>query len=271
MEGNTGSLSILSRYFTIWLKLTENSFISWFSSRLDTVLFLTAKIMRFGFFVFFLLTIFYKTKSLSGYSVDQIVIFYLTYNLIDTAAQLLFREVYRFRSLVVSGDFDLVLVKPVNPLFRSLAGGADPLDLVMLLFYIGGLIYSVNRLPLPISLVQIITYMILVFNGLVIAAAFHILVLSLAVVTTEIDHAILIYRDLVSMGRLPVDVYSAQLRAVLTFIIPVGVMMTFPVKVLLGLMDIKYAVISVLFGLIFLFISIGVWKISLRGYSSASS
>jgi len=42
-------------------------------------------------------------------------------------AQLLFRDVYRFRPKVVSGDFDLILVKPINPLFRVLLGGADPL------------------------------------------------------------------------------------------------------------------------------------------------
>ena len=56
--------------------------------------------------------------------------------LIDVISQFLFREVYRFRPLVVSGEFDLVLVKPVSSLFRSLAGGADVIDLITIPPYV---------------------------------------------------------------------------------------------------------------------------------------
>ena len=38
--------------------------------------------------------------------------FYLSFSLVDTIAQLFFREVYRFRPLIVSGDFDLPSSNP---------------------------------------------------------------------------------------------------------------------------------------------------------------
>ena len=45
----------------------------------------------------------------------QMLVFYLCFNIVDTIGQLLFREVYRFRSLIVTGGLDMVLVKPLNP------------------------------------------------------------------------------------------------------------------------------------------------------------
>ena len=200
----------------------------------------------------------------------QAVIFYLTYNLIDTTAQLFFREVYRFRQQVVSGDFDLVLVKPSSPLFRALAGGADPLDLFMLIPYVGSLVYAVSRLgTIEISTVGL--YVLLLINGFLIATGFHILVLALAVVTTEIDHAIMIYRDITSMARLPVDIYREPLRSLITFVVPVGVMMTFPAKALFGLLSPGFTAIALMVGILFFFVSVRVWRCALTKYASASS
>ena len=172
--------------------------------------------------------------------------------------------------MVVSGDFDLVLVKPMNPLFRALAGGADPLDLFMLVPYVGSLIYVAMRLG-SLSFLNLSLYVLLLMNGFLIATGFHILVLALAIMTTEIDHTIMIYRDLTSMGRVPVDIYREPLRGIITFIIPVGVMMTFPVKAFFGLLSPFVVVLSLGLGIFFLLLCLRIWRYSLRQYASASS
>ncbi len=252
------------------MTLTFNSFQTSLTSRTSAFLFLTGKLLRFVLFGVFLFALFAKTSRIADYSVLQAVIFYLTYNLIDTTAQLFFREVYRFRQQVVSGDFDLVLVKPSSPLFRALAGGADPLDLFMLIPYVGSLVYAVSRLgTIEISTVGL--YVLLLINGFLIATGFHILVLALAVVTTEIDHAIMIYRDITSMARLPVDIYREPLRSLITFVVPVGVMMTFPAKALFGLLSPGFTAIALMVGILFFFVSVRVWRCALTKYASASS
>lgn len=263
-------MKTLGRYFYLWSRLSINSFLVALASRFSALLFLVGKILRFGFFIIFLVALFSHTQLIANYNLTQAIMFFLTFNLIDTATQLFFREVYRFRQLVVSGDFDLVLVKPMNPLFRALAGGADPLDLLMLIPYIAAIIITTTRLG-NISLTGVLLYLLLILNGFLIATGFHILVLALAVVTTEIDHAIMIYRDLTSMGRVPVDVYREPLRSIITFVIPVGIMMTFPVKALLGLVTPVFVLTSFIIGTVFLLISVRVWRYALSFYSSASS
>lgn len=260
----------MKKYLSLWLKLTLNSFQTALTNRFSAGMFFVGKLLRFVFFLIFIISLFAKTEFLASYSVTQTIFFFLTYNILDTATQLFYREVYRFRPMVVSGDFDLVLVKPASPLFRALAGGADPLDLFMMIPYIGALIYVASMLQ-DLSLVTVSSYLVLLFNGFFIATGFHVLVLALAIVTTEIDHTIMIYRDLVSMGRVPIDIYHEPLRSILTFVIPVGLMMTFPAKALMGLLTPQIVIISLGISFVFFSLCLKLWRYALTQYSSASS
>ncbi len=258
------------REFHIWLHYSNNSFQQVLSQRATIIIFMTGKILRIALFLIFLNFVFGSTRNLAGYSREQIIFFYLSFNLIDTLAQLLFREVYRFRPLVVSGGLDGILVKPINPLLRVLLGGADVLDFVMLiLIIITTLWYGVTFLAPSLS--QWMLYGLLIINGLAIAASFHIFVLGLGIITTSVDHLINIYRDLTSMLRIPADVYIEPIRFLITFILPLGIMITFPAKALMGLLSPLLIVLSVILSLISIFVSLAFWHYSLRHYQSASS
>lgn len=256
--------------FKIWLKYTNNSFQQILTNRYLVVIFMSGKILRIALFLIFLHFVFKGTNGIAGYSRDQIIFFYLSFNLVDSLAQLFFREVYRFRSLVISGNLDYVLVKPINPLVRVLLGGGDIMDLMMLVL--------IGIITLWFGLANITTnpflwlfYLLMVFNGLLIAAAFHIFVLGVGVITTAIDHLIMVYRDFTSMLRIPVDLYIEPIRFLLTFAIPLGIMITFPAKSLMGLLSLQFIVISIAFSLVALFLSLKFWSWSLKRYSSASS
>lgn len=260
-------------YIRIWKRLTLSSFQTSFTSQIGAIIFTIGKIIRFIFFLLLVLLIVTKTKALAGYNLNQSLIFYLTFNVIDSLTQLLFRDVYRFREKIVSGDFDLTLSKPSSPLFRILLGGTDPLDLIAIIPYLILLIIFITFFATEsfFSPLFLIYYFILIINSLIIAASFHIFVLSLGILTTEIDHSIMIYRDLTSMGRFPIDIYKEPLRGFITFIIPVGMMMTFPPKALFGLLSPAIIVLSGAIGMSFLFLSLKLWRFSLSQYSSASS
>ena len=262
-------LKTFSRYLTIWWLMSRNSFISVFYAKIALVIFLTGKILRFIFFTGFLIFLIQGTKNLAGYDLHQTLFFFLTFNLIDVSAQFLFREVYRFRPKVVSGDFDLILIKPVNALFRSLMGGADVIDLITIPPLIYGIFYVAKFLN-P-SLLHTTFYLLLIFNSLLIATAFHIVVLSLGIITFEIDHLIMIYRDLTSLGRFPVDIYREPVRAIITYLIPVGIMITLPAKALMGLVSPIGVAASFGLGIAAVFLATKFWYFALKKYSSASS
>lgn len=239
-------------------------------ARLGIIFFLLGKILRFLMFFFFVYFLVYKTKVLKGYGVNQAVFFYLTFNIVDTISQLLFREVYRFRPLVISGELDTVLIKPFHPFLRILVGGVDFLDLLMLIPYLLLTLFFAFKIG-PLSLINLFFYLSLLINALILASAFHIFVLALGIITTEVDHAIMIYRDLTSLGRLPMEIYQEPIRSIFTFIVPVGVMMSFPSKALFGLLSPRLILFSFLLSFLLLTMSLKFWRLAIKKYQSWGS
>lgn len=234
------------------------------------MIFFVSKLLRYGLFLVFLFLLMNGVKNLGGYTREQIIIFYLVFNIIDTLGQLLFREVYYFRPLVISGNFDMVLTKPFNPLIRVLLGGPDLIDTGIFVILVGALVYTLSNF-VRLDSFLIFYFVLMIINSLLITAAFHISVLAIGILTLSVDHLIMIYRDLSSLMRIPVDIFTNPLRTLLTFIIPIGIMFTFPAKVLFGLLSWQLILISFLFGVVSLFLSLKFWNYSLRQYQSASS
>jgi ABC-2 type transport system permease protein len=256
-------------YFKIWWMMSRNAFLTVIVNRLGFSIFFVGKLLRFFFVLFLIVFLLKGIKVLAGYNLDQTIFFFLVFNFIDTVSQFLFRETYRFRRLVVTGDLDLVLVKPINPLFRCLMGGADLIDLTTIPFLVGAMVIigaKFSPAPLAIGL-----FVILLINGLLIATAFYISVMALGIITTEVDHTIMIYRDLSSLGRFPVDIYKQPLQTIITYFIPIGIMISFPAKALMGMLSFWGVIFSLVVGVGALFVSIRFWNFALKKYSSASS
>ncbi len=62
------------------------------------------------------------------------------------------------------------------------------------------------------------------------------------------------------MARFPVDIYGKGIGTILTYVIPLGIMITFPAKAFMGILDIKFVVLSFVFGLSSLFLSLKFWR-----------
>lgn len=260
----------MKKYLKLWLVMTSRITQIAFASRFGVIFFTFGKIVRFVFFLFFLLLLVGKTKSIAGYTFWEVILLFLTFNMVDIISQFLFREVYRFRSYIVSGSFDYLLTKPVSPLLRSLFGGSDILDLITLFPLVGFLIYTITKLG-TVTITGVLLYILLLANALIIMLAFHIFVLGLGVLVTEVDNAIWIFRELTALGRVPIAVYREPLSWVLTFIVPVGIMITFPVHAALGILSFQAIIVAFLISGILFFGSLRFWRYALKQYSSASS
>lgn len=262
----------LKKYLKIWFQWAHASFASVLvANRFSAGLFLLGKIIRFFFFLLLLLIFVGKTKVLAGYTLHQAIFFFLVFNLVDISAQLFFRGVYWFRGRLVSGEFDFAMARPINPLFDVLCSHPDPLDLITLIILVAFMVLFVLKTNLAANLFSVLLFFLLLSSGFILALALHILVAAFGVITLEIDNVIWIYRDLTNMGRIPIDIYATPIRAFLTFIAPVAIMMNFPAKALMGLLAWQWVIVSFLMSGIFLWGSLRFWKYALTQYSSASS
>lgn len=260
----------LKRYSKIWWKLTLGTSQIAFQSRFGASLFLLGKLLRYVFFFFFLVVLVNRTKFIAGYSFSEIVLFYATFNLLDTLPQFFFRNVYRFRQQILNGYFDNLLLKPLPSLFHPLFGGSDILDLLIIALSFGFIYYAGIHIT-NVTVLHVVMYILLVINGFLISLGFHVFVLGIGILSTAVDNTVMLYRDLTQMGRLPIEVYQEPLRGFITFVIPVGIMMTYPGKALLGLLSLQGVLFACSFGIGLVLVSMWFWKYALRNYTSASN
>lgn len=252
--------------FQIFWLFARNSMRTMTQGRVGIAIFTLGKVIRFAFLFFLLYFIFSKTRILKGYTLQQAALFYMVFNLVDTISQILFREVYRFRSLVVSGSLDTILLKPYHPFLRILLGGVDVLDIILLIPYILITLFIASGSS-PIG-INILSFFLLFINALWIATSFHIIVLAFGILTTEVDHTILIYRDITSLGRFPMSLYQEPIRSIFTFIIPVGIMTSFPAQMLIGTLSWDRFILSFVISSMLFVGAMWLWKFALKRYQS---
>ena len=265
----------MKKYVSVWWRLAQMAFLMQLANRWSSLGWLGGKMVRLVFFLIFLAAIFNHVPSVAGYSLKQVAIFFLTFNLVDIIAQIFLRGLYMIGRDIREGDMDFYLIQPVHPLFRISSNLVDFLDFITLipvlaltLYFLKGVLTS---LPPQEIWVNAALYCILCLNGVVIAFCLHVLIASVTVRTQQMENTIWLYRDLVSLGRFPVDVYTPFLQVLLTFALPVAVMVSFPAKVLLGTLSFKKIIFAFFLSGTLLAISLSVWKRAVRRYCSVSS
>lgn len=260
----------IKKYMKVYLQLVNCAFSSYLSNRLDSLGYFLGKIVRFTFFLILLISIFRFTDNLAGYGMYEVILFFLTFNLIDLGAQFFFRGVYFIKTDIIRGQFDYILLKPINKLFFTMSRLVDILDLISVCLIIGGIAYAFSSMNI-LSVQSIGLYILLVLNAMVIVFAIHVIIASLGVRYYESENLIWLYRDSMTFGRMPPEIYSSAIQFIFTFLMPIFIMVAFPVKAILGLLSIKWVLFPILFAVAVVIFAIRLWKNSLNFYGSASS
>ena len=261
----------MRKYFCVWKKLAVLAIGSYLSNRIDAVSFFIGKIIRFSFFLLLIITIFQLTPTLAGYTKYEVILFFMTYNLVDTLPQALFRGIYLFRDDIRKGNFDFILTKPINPLFYSFTRLTDILDIIFLIPIIAILIYTIFKLAVVITLTKILAYLGLIIVGQLIFFGMNIISMCITIRTLESENIILLYRYSFALGQYPPEVFSKAIQFFYTFLIPVMIIIAFPAKALLGRLSLAWGLFALVYALVFFMFSLVLWRFSLKRYQSASS
>ncbi|RLC36242.1 hypothetical protein DRH27_05520 [Candidatus Falkowbacteria bacterium] len=259
------------KYLKVWKQLSACAIGSYLSNRIDITSYFIGKLVRFGFFILLIVSIFNFTDSLAGYGKYEVLLFFLTFNLVDVFPQAFFRGIYSFREDVRKGNFDFALIKPLNPLFYIMTKLTDILDIIFLIPIIFLIIYTVIKLEITLTLVNILLYLIFIIVGQLIILGIHIISACVTIWTLESENFIWFYRESMTIGRFPPEILSLTVQFIFTFLMPIIIVVAFPVKILLGTLAIRWVLFALLYSFVFFFFSILLWRTSLKRYSSASS
>jgi len=262
---------VTNSFIKVWVIMAKNSLQNKLLSPSSSIIFILGKLFNYAFSVLIIYSIFNQVSTIKNFTSPQAIIITLTFSLIDSIIQFLFRSLYTFRPVLLKGDFDLDLLKPLPSFFQPLLSGPDFLDVPMIFLQIIALIYFLIKFSLVPSVGNLFLFLLIGTNGIILAFSLHLAIASFSILTTEIDSLVMIYRSLGRAAIVPTDIYNNFFRIILSYVIPITVIFTLPAKAVLNILTPGCITYSFAFTILFLLLSLYFWKYSLKHYSSASS
>jgi len=218
-------------------------------------------------------TIFYYHRTtLGGWTYDQALLVVGLWEIFSgVQGAILTPNVTRMVEHIQEGTFDFVLLKPANSQFLATVTASSILKFVdvgvgFLLIAIG--LARLNYWPSPYD---ILTFVVLIAAGMVMIYSLWLLLITLAFWFVRVDNFTEIFNTFYEAGRFPISVYRGTLRFILTFVVPIAFLTTFPAATLLGTLSRTYVFGAVGMAIVLFYVSARFWRYAIRFYSSASS
>ncbi len=259
------------RYLKYFVLIAKMSYMKSAMYRADHWLRILRIIIEFGSTILMINVLFAKAPSLGGWSKLEVFLIYSIWLLILCLHYFLSSDsVYVTSRDIQKGDFDWILVKPIDSQFVASFRSVHIDNILRIIAAIIILLYSLSSLNINISFITIILFMLQIISGTV---AFYSFMFLSVIITfySQGREQIEIFDALLQMGKYPVDIFPKYLIPIFWSILPVAYFSILPTKTLLGRIDIVSYAMSLVVPFALLFIVRKLWQYSLKRYSSASS
>lgn len=169
------------------------------------------------------------------------------------------------------GTLDFVLLKPVDSQLLVSTARFLPSKLVYLLAGLGLLGWALGRLETAPSVSALASAAALLFSGAVLLYALWLLVICSAFWFVRVDNLSYLFNSLFDAARWPIGIFRGWVKVVLTFVLPIALMTSYPAKAALGTLDLSAGLVALGFAAAVFLAARRVWMIAVRSYASASS
>jgi ABC-2 type transport system permease protein len=221
--------------------------------------------------------VFTRFPTLHGWHWRDIALLYGLDQLAFGMVRCFSRQIDNFDNLIVSGDFDSILIRPLPPLFHLLAARFEIVELGRLSVGVIILVLAARAAGIAVTAANVVVILGAVIGGAMILFSFILMVASVSFWQTRVGKL----QDLVqASGRAfadyPLSIYPTGVRWLLTFGLPLALVTYYPGQRLLGRNE-SGALLPVLSmaampaGLMLLGAAGLVWRAGLRHYQSTGS
>jgi ABC-2 type transport system permease protein len=169
------------------------------------------------------------------------------------------------------GTFDFVLLKPVDAQLIASFSKVVPSKIADLACGVVIAAVSISRLDPTPPPSAVAAGALMLIAGATTIYAIWLLISCTAFWFVKVDNLTFLFQSIFDAARWPITMFRSWIRVVLTFIIPVAIMTSYPALALLGRLDLSNALEAWVTSLALLVLSRAVWQWAIRHYSSASS
>ena len=211
--------------------------------------------------------------NIRGWGHGEILIFIGTFSLIDSINMVIcFFGVISIPEKIQTGELDLYLTKPVNPLLRITFEKVNPGAIPLLLFSVCIIGYGVRESKISLSYANVIGYLVMVLLMTILFYDMELLLRCFAFFVYSVNNLMKIENTAIDLCmKIPGIAFDGIYKLFFYIILPYGVIATLPTQALTGALSVKGLFFGVVIVCIFTFIALSFWIYGVHRYESASS
>ncbi len=218
-----------------------------------------------------LAVVYTQTETLAGWRLGEAIVLLGTYQIASgVLATFIEPNAALFADQVRSGKLDELLLKPTSSIFLASLGSCAPLALWQVATGVAVMVLGLRESGAVPALWGWAGWLAMLGIGVVITWASRVLLASIAL-WTPVSGLGVVYGALWQFGRYPVGIYRQPIRFILTWVLPVAFVATFPARALMGDVSAELLLVGFLAGLGAVVVVRLVWDAGLRRYTSATS
>jgi len=221
----------------------------------------------------FILSLFYSgNNNLGGWSWEEALIIQSLFIILSGITNILFRpNLNEIIEHIREGTLDFIILKPIDSQFTLSFRTFAPAGLSEILVGISLLLFLIFKTNIDVSLISFIFFIFMFSSGIIIIYSFWFLVATTSIWFVQTMSISEVLRNLLITSKYPIDAFPLSLRLLLTYLIPISFLTTFPTKIILGSFEFMNILTSLLLAFISFSLSRKFWKFALKYYTSASS
>jgi ABC-2 type transport system permease protein len=211
----------LKRYLKLYGMFLSQYLKTLMNSRTDFLMgFLAFFFIQFGGIAFIYL-VFLQIPDLLGWSFYELLFIYGFAN-IPRGLDHMFADYLWLLAgnVVVQGEFDRYLLRPINPLFQLIAQRFQPDGIGEVVIGIILVIFSTAELEIEINILQILIMIIMVIFATLIYTSIKLFFASLAFWFKRSQSILFMFYSMSDFAKYPLEIYHKSIRTFITFIIP---------------------------------------------------
>ncbi|XZF74927.1 ABC transporter permease [Bacillus sp. AL-1R] len=218
--------------------------------------------------------LFERFGQIKGWTFYEVALCFAIIHMAFALSECFARGFDNFSSLIVSGNFDRVLVRPRSTIVQVMGSKFEFNRIGRLIQSLIVLIWAISSLSIDWSSMKVITLLLMIISGVFIFTGIFILAATMCFWTIQGLEVVNIFTDGGrEMAQYPLNIYQKWITKFFTFVIPFGCVNYLPLMYILEKTDGKayLYMLSPIAGIIFIIPCLLVWQIGVRHYRSTGS
>jgi ABC-2 type transport system permease protein len=265
-------MGIIKKYAKIYGALIRFSLSRTLLFRFDFFFRFIMDCVYYSLSIAFFEILFLHTNTLNGWTNHEVLFFISGGLLLDGVFMtVMARNFWEFPVLVNKGELDFFIIRPASTLFLLFTRHFEFASLMNVFLALGIMIYAIGLFPDPLSFTQMLGFVFLLFNGLILTIALRMFTV-LPVFWTHSDLGFhMLYMSIEQVTERPEVIFRGLTHVIFTTIFPFIVMTSFPARWFFGTLSWMEFFYAVALSTLFLSTTYYIWLRGLKIYSSASS